>query len=137
MEARSCSRRVSAPRAKKLKELAPFPQPPLHHFWAADHLRHDIADLAPSEIKAFVKFFEGIVNLRVRQMRIVQRRNLDAPLIHEFGIRGIQPAVLYGLFVEKSSWIWCRQRNLNRMWIDSICKAHRLFNGLECLTRQT
>src|SRR5690348_770508 len=137
MEARSCSRRVSAPRAKKLKEFHPFPQPPFHHFWAANHLRHDVADLAPTEIEAFVKVFEGTVNLRVSQMRIVQGRNLDAPLIYEFGIRGIQPAVLYGLFVEKSAWIWRRQRNLNRMWIDSICKAHRLFDCLECLTRQT
>jgi len=79
--------------AQEVKELDAFPQPAFHHLRAANHLADDCGDLAGAEIESPVKLLDGIEYFRMREMRIVQRRDLHAFIIDEFGMRLIEPAI--------------------------------------------
>ncbi len=57
---------VSAQEAEKFDTLA---QAPLHHLPAAEHLAHDLPDLAGAEIETFVEHFHAVEDLLLRQMR--------------------------------------------------------------------
>src|SRR5580692_1083042 len=112
--------------AQKLEKLDALPQTTLHHLRAAGHLANDVADLVPAEIEPLVEILERIVNLLMAQMRIVQRRDLDAAFVHQFGICGVQPTILHGLFVEERSRIGRGERDLNSMRIDAIGETYCL-----------
>src|ERR1700688_4279362 len=108
--------RHSSPLPQELKELDPFTQPANHHLPIADHLAHDRRNLPGSKIESPIKFLDRIENFGLAQMRVVQRRNLDAFTIHELRIRGVKPTVFYRLIEKKRARIGRRQRDLNGVW---------------------
>ena len=123
--------------AKELEKLDALAQTAFHHIGAADHLAHDRCDFAGTEIEALIKHFERIEDLLVGQMRIVQRCDLNAVFVHQFRIVRVQPAVFDRLLVEKRAGVGRRQRDLNRVGIDPICEADRLFDRFRGLAGQS
>src|SRR5271155_5663242 len=101
------------PLAQEVKELDAFAQPPLHHLRTTDHLVDDRRDLAGAEIKASVKLLNRIEYDGVGQMRVMQRRDLDAPVVDQFGMGFIEPAILLGLIEQERARIRRRKRNLD------------------------
>ena len=68
----------SIPLPKKLEELHALAQPALHHLRAAHHFTHDRGDLRRAEVELLIKRLDAVEYLGVRQMRVGQRRDLDA-----------------------------------------------------------
>src|SRR5579859_1263750 len=85
--------RGGVPLPQELEELHAFTQATLHHLRAADHLTHDRCDLRRAEVEALVEGLDVVEDFGVRQMWIRERRDLDAVVVHQFGMRLIQPAV--------------------------------------------
>src|SRR5947207_2835032 len=71
-------RRVFAPLAQELEELDAFAQAALHHVRRAHHFADDGRDLARAEIELLVEALQRREDLVVGEMRVVQRRDLDA-----------------------------------------------------------
>ena len=122
--------------AQELEELDAFAQAALHHVGAADHLADDRADLAGPEVEALVEGLHRVEDLGVAEMRIVQRRDLDAVLVDQFGVRGVEPAVLHRLVVEEGAGIGRGQRHLDGVRVDPWRPADRLGDRLAGLARQ-
>src|SRR5690348_4012017 len=101
------------PLAQELEELDAFAQAAHHHLGAPHHLADDRRDLAGAEVEALVEDLDGIEDLAVREVRIVERRDLDAVLVDELRMRRIEPAVLHRLLVKKGAGIGCRERDLD------------------------
>src|SRR5229473_6326676 len=123
--------------AEKLEELDALAQAPLHHLRAPDHFADDGRDFRDSEIEAPVEGFDRMKDFGVAEMRVMQRRDLDARGVDQLGVAGIEPAILHGLIVEGSAGIGSGDRDLNRMRIDLGREANRLLDGLAALARQT
>src|SRR5712692_11927445 len=101
--------------AQEAEKLDAFPQSALHHLRAARHLRHDRCDLRRAEIEASIERLDGMEDLRMAEMGVVQRRDLHAALVHELGVGRIEPSVLERLAVEIRSRIRRRERYLDRV----------------------
>src|ERR1700737_4094058 len=69
--------------AQESEELDAFPQSALHQLRAERHLRHDRCDLRRAEIEAPIEFLDGMKDLRMAEVGVVQGRDLHAALIHE------------------------------------------------------
>lgn len=98
--------------AQKLEELDALAQPALHHRRAAYHFADDGRDLRCAEVESAIKNFDGVENFGVRQVWIMEGRNLYPVVIHEFCMRCVKPVILDRLLVEKGSRVWSRQGNL-------------------------
>src|SRR5215470_10045905 len=120
--------------AQELEELDALAQAAAHHFRALDHLGDQGGDLAAPEIEALVKGLERLEDLGVRQVRIVQRRDLHATLVDEFGVAEVEPAVFDRLAVQIGARIGCGERDLDRVRVDFRGKADGFFDRLLGLT---
>src|ERR1700687_1799440 len=92
----SCRTHKSArhlPVAQELEELDPLAQPAPHHLWAHDHLGDQRGDLLSAEIEALVKGFERFEDFGVRQMRVVERRDLPPAVVEELGMGDVEPTL--------------------------------------------
>ena len=72
----------------------------------------------------------------MRQVGIVQRRDLHAVLVDEFGVRHVEPAVLHGLLVEEGARIGGGQRRLDGVRVDALGEGDRLLDRLPGLAGQ-
>src|SRR5215472_19219911 len=84
---------------QELEELDALAQAAAHHLRALDHLGEQGGDLAAPEIEAFVECLERLEDLGMRQVRVVQGRDLHAALVDEFGVAEVEPAVVDRLAV--------------------------------------
>src|SRR5581483_10020032 len=75
------------PLAQELEEFDAFAQAAHHHLGALHHIADDGGDLAGAEVEALVEDLDGIEYLAMREVRIVERRDLDAVLVDEFRMR--------------------------------------------------
>src|SRR5208283_4475707 len=121
---------------EELEELNPFPQPALHHLRAADHLVDDRGDLRRPEVKPPVERLHVVEDFRVRQMRIMQRRDLYAAVIDQLRVVRVEPAVLDRLLVEERPRVWRGQGNLDRVRVDLGGEADGFLDRLPRLPRQ-
>src|SRR5581483_5669677 len=64
----------------------------------------------------------------MREVRIVERRDLDAVLVDEFRMRRIEPAILHRLLLEEGSWIGRGERDLDGVRVDLGVKPDRLLD---------
>src|SRR5690348_14062519 len=89
------------PLPQEVEELDALAQAPLHHLRAPDHLVDDRGDLGRAEIEAPVERLYALENLGVREVRVVQRRDLHAALVDQLRMLRVEPAVLDRLVVEE------------------------------------
>ena len=118
------------PFAQEGEELDAFAQPALHHLRAAHHLADDRGDLRRAEVEAPVELLDRLENLGVAEMRIMQRRDLHAAVVDEFGMRFVEPAVLQRFAIKLGAGIGRRQRDLDGVRIDLGGEADGLLDGL-------
>ena len=76
------------------------------------------AILPRAEVEAPVERLDRVEDLGVRQMRIVQRRDLHAVVVDQLGVRFVEPAVLHRLPVQEGAGIGRGQRHLDGVRID-------------------
>ena len=124
------------PLAQELEELDALAQPALHHLRRAHHLVDDRGDLRRAEVERFVELLDRVENLAVAQVRIVQRRDLDAVVVDQIGVVGVEPAVLLGLLVQERAGIRRRERNLDGVRVDLLGEADGFLNGFLGFARQ-
>src|SRR5262249_18954017 len=106
--------------AQETEEFDALAQAPHHHLGARDHLAHDRGDLAGAKIESPIEGLDAVEDLLVRQVRIMQRRDLDAVFVDELGVLGMEPAVLDRLVVEEGAGIGRRQGDLDGVRIDLV-----------------
>ena len=68
---------------EELEEFYAFAQPSSHHLRAGNHFRNDRGDLRRPEIEALIKFLDRVEDPAVTEMRIMQRRDLNAVIIDQ------------------------------------------------------
>src|SRR5579875_2751997 len=122
--------------AQEVEELDAFAQAPLHHLGTLDHLAHDRGDLAGAEIELFVEGLDRVEDLLVAQMRIMQRRDLNAVLVDQLRMFGIEPAILDRLLIEEGAGIRRGERDLDGMGIDLGRELYRLLDGFLGFARE-
>ena len=103
---------------QEVEELHAFAQSADHHLRAGDHFADDGGDLWRTEIEGAVKSLDVVEDFRVREVRVVQGRDLDAVFVDEFGIAGVQPAVFDGLLVEEGAGVGGGERDLDGVRVD-------------------
>src|SRR6202167_5904564 len=113
--------------AQERKELKPFAQA------AAHHLRSNGGNFRRAEVKTPVEILHRMENLGVRQVRIMQRRHLDAVGVDQLGVLLVEPAVLQRLAVKFGAGIRRGQRDLNGMGIDLAGEANGFLDGFAAL----
>ena len=69
-------------------------------------------------------------------MRVVQRRDLNAVFVHQFGMLGIEPAVLHRLIVQEGAGIGRGERDLDGVRVDLGGEADGFLDGFLRLTGQ-
>src|SRR5262249_8026669 len=89
--------------AEELKEFDPLAEAAPHHGRALDHLPHDLGDLARSEEEGAVKLLLHLEDVSVREVRVLERGDLEAVLRDELPRLVAQPALALGLVVQISS----------------------------------
>src|ERR1700677_2671584 len=113
-------------RAQEAEEFHALAQAALHHLPAHQHLPHDLPDLSRAEIEPLVEPLELVVDLLARQVLVPDRRELNSTGAHEVrGLVLLEPAVLDGLLVKRSSGIRSRKRHLDRERIHFLCVLDR------------
>ena len=65
------------------------------------------------EVEAPVEGLDRVEDFLVRQMRIMQRRDLDAVIVDQLGMLGVEPAILQRLLIEEGAGIGRRERDLD------------------------
>ena len=121
---------------QELEELHALAQAALHHLRAAHHLADDRGDLRRAEIEAPVEGLDAVEDLGVRQMRVVQRRDLHAVLVDQLGMLGVEPAILDRLLVQERAGIGRGERDLQRVRVDLGGEADGLLDRLLGLAGQ-
>jgi hypothetical protein len=123
--------------AQEAKKFDAFPQPPGHHLPTREHFPDDFPNLAGAEVKALVELFHAVKDLLFRQMRITDRRQLHALIVHQIdGIIFGKPTVVDGLFIECGARVRCGERDLDGVRIDFLCEIDGFLDGLRGLPRQ-
>src|SRR5712671_3047986 len=125
------------PRPKELKEFNALAQTTLHHLGTEKHLSDDRCNFSRPEIKPPVKCLKRIENPVMAEIRVMERRKLDALVVDQLGVFGIQPTVLNRLLIKECTRVRRGQGDLYRVGIDPLRKAHGLLDGLHSLPRQT
>ncbi len=118
------------PFAQEGKEFGAFAQPAHHHLRAAHHLRDDRRNLGSPKVEAPVELLDRLENLGMGQVRIMQRGDLHAARIDEFGMRRVEPAVLQRIAIELGARIGSRERDLDGVRIDLGGKPDGLLDRL-------
>src|SRR5262249_4157845 len=129
---RSAASARHLPAAQELEELDTFAQPTAQHLRALDHLGDERRDLFSAKIESLVEGLERLEDLSVREVRIVQWRELHPALVDQLGVADVEPAVLDRLTVQIGAGIGGRERDLDRVGVDLRGKADRFFDRLLC-----
>src|SRR4030095_5277974 len=87
--------------AQELKELDALAHPAAQHGRALQHLPHELGDLARPEEEGSVELFLHLEDLPVRQMRILERGDLEAVVGDQLARFVAQPALALRLIVEE------------------------------------
>src|SRR5207237_3296141 len=106
------------PLPQELEELDALAQPAAHHFGALEHLAEQGGDLAAAEIEAPIERIQRLEDFGVAEMRVMQRRDLHAALIGQFGVRQVEPAILDCLAMQIGAGVRCGERHLDRVRVD-------------------
>src|SRR6202012_1157542 len=82
------------------------------------------------EIELLVEVLDGIKDLTMAEMRIVQRGDLRGFVRQKIDFLVVEAAVFLRLFVEEGARIGRRERNLDRVGIDLLGEIHGLLDRL-------
>src|SRR5262249_62125669 len=85
---------------QELQKLDALARPAAQHRRALQHLPHELGDLARPEEESSVELVLHLEDLLVRQMRILDRRDLEAVVGDQLTRFVAQPALSLGLVVE-------------------------------------
>src|SRR5215813_13526064 len=86
--------------AQELKELDALAHPAAQNGRALQHLPHELGDLTGPEEEGAVELLLHLEDLLVRQMRILDRGDLEAVVGDQLARFVAQPALSLGLIVE-------------------------------------
>src|SRR5207237_9172435 len=101
-----------------------------HHLRALQHLAEQRCNRAPAEIEAPIELLYRLEDLGVPEVWVMQRSDLHAALVDQFGVALVEPAILNGLPVEIGAGIRRGQRQLVRMLRDVGGELDRLLDRL-------
>src|SRR6266545_3823974 len=130
------ARGPAAALAEELEELDPLAKAASHHVGAPEHLAHDLRDLAAPEVEAPVEGLQGRVDLGMGEVWVAERRELDAVLVHQLRVRGVEPAFLDRLTVELGPRVGSGERHLDGVGVELAGEPDRLRDRLPRLAGQ-
>src|SRR5262245_24918803 len=134
---RGVTRRAVPSLAQEFEELETLTKTTAHHRGALEHLPHDLGDLARPEEERAIELLLHLEDVAVREMRVLDRGDLEAVLAHELAGGVTQPAFSLGLIVGIGAGQRGGERYLDGVGIDLLDELDGLADRLLRLAGET
>src|SRR5262249_3492272 len=121
---------------EEVEELDALAQTTPHHRRALEHLPGDLGDLARPEEELSIELLLHLEDVLVREMRVLDRRHLEAVLADEVSGLVSEPALSLRLVEQIRAGQRRRERHLDGVRVDLLHELDRLADRLLRLAGQ-